>query len=85
MSQKSLGQIAYDVLVSPNCSWWEGESDAYRLRMEGVAQAVRAAVLEQCIDAILAEKVDAEETQSDQDEAYNTGLVHATEAIRKLK
>ena len=42
-------------------------------------------VLEEAAKAVMAEKVDAEETQSDEDEAYNTALLHAIMAIQALK
>ena len=46
--------------------------------------AARKAEREVCIAAIEAEKVDADDTRADEDEAYNTALVHAVAAISAL-
>lgn len=37
---------------------------------------------EACIEAVMAERVDAEVTKSNEDESYNYALIHAAQAIR---
>lgn len=48
---------------------------------QAVARLMAEATRAQCVAAVLAEKVDAEETQSAEDEAYNKALGHAAQAI----
>lgn len=65
-----------------------GELDAW-LECNNEAEC-RSAILgaieeerEACIRATLNERVDADATQTDEDEAYNTALMHAVEAMQK--
>lgn len=48
------------------------------------ARAVEQAAYEAAIKACMEERVDADATQSDEDEAYNLACVHCSEAIRSL-
>jgi hypothetical protein len=77
---KTLGQIAFTYLPDPaDRLEWHGKS------WELAAQAVRAAVIAECAKVCELECVDADKTQSDLDETWNTALIHAAGAIRSLK